>query len=483
MIFELFKHLSPKDLVVCSMVNKRWQSIYSNCKMDRLAAVINFRFGRISHQYEPLNWHSNRMIEEKERCQPELLAHLADKPLLSKLRHLALRGTPNQFDLNGLNRFEQLLQLEIRLLRSKERVPKGKKVNLNLLKLKVLVFVWIRTRCVLSIDCPELNHLVYYGDGVNLLDVKHPETIKWLNTNLGLRELVSFRSVECLKTDQFILIGKAILQMLPKLIDLRYDQTIVMAMKFLTEPDQLKRMLKAFLDDAAELRGFDFRFRFAGFQMTQEMVDQIDFSFLEITSLIFAELLTERVYMRNYQLIEPGDLDFIQYVHYDRLMYRLTGELPSCFAKKFTGIEEVSAGGAIEDEQLLQFLKSLRALRKLTLTSNTFNQALLDRLPSCTRSLVNLHLAQVNEVDANELQLNFDFIGKFSFPRFSLTIDQSLSFESLVSLAKQLGKLRVGDSRIQMKKLKDQDVWIFKNPKVWKVCHSEIMFKYIRTKL
>ena len=68
----------------------------------------------------------------------KMLVRLVDKPLFSNLKHLTLCGELIEFDLNKLNRFRQLLQLEVEF---------SGKVNFNFPKLKVLTFHWFNADC------------------------------------------------------------------------------------------------------------------------------------------------------------------------------------------------------------------------------------------------------------------------------------------------------------------------------------------------
>ena len=111
MICELFKHLHPIDLAACSMVNMRWHSIYAGFEMHRLVAA-NYRFfGKW--------YHSGRTIEDRQRCSLEIFSRLANKPLLSNLKHLTLFTIGVSFDLNQLNAFRQLVHLEISGLKAR----------------------------------------------------------------------------------------------------------------------------------------------------------------------------------------------------------------------------------------------------------------------------------------------------------------------------------------------------------------------------
>lgn len=101
MVTELFRLVfdpkNPNDIVACSTVNKRWHSIYSTFRVDRLVAVDDVHF------YLSKWCYSDQKIDEKELCRPEMFARLADQPLLSNLKYLGLCGKSSQFDLAKLN--------------------------------------------------------------------------------------------------------------------------------------------------------------------------------------------------------------------------------------------------------------------------------------------------------------------------------------------------------------------------------------------
>ena len=186
MIRELFKNMDTEDLIACSMVNKRWHSIYAAFKLHRLV-VFDY-----DPDFELVKWwyDSNRLIRETQRCSQTVFNRLAEKPLLSNLKQLAVCGYKFEFDLNKLNRFRHLVHLEI-------DTPLAGKVHLSLPRLKVLVIHYINGYCALSIDCPQLSTLYYYEyEDVNLLEMKHPETIRRLETNLVGSKLAPFKGVE-----------------------------------------------------------------------------------------------------------------------------------------------------------------------------------------------------------------------------------------------------------------------------------------------
>ena len=431
MICELFEYLPLKDLVACSMVNRRWHSIYVAFKLHRLAA-INFAG---PFNYGPIKWHnSNRRVEEVERCMPAMFRHLAAKPLLSNLKQLALTGYDSEFDLNHLNRYQQLVHLEIDIT-----FLDKSNVQLKLSKLKVLAFHRSNLNCSLSIDCPELSTMLYNGN-VNQLDVKHPETIRKLQTDWFSYEMTPFKSVECLVTKKYQAISLATLISLPRLRELHYNREMDSLFfydfgKVVNIVGRVKRTLIEFMDEAKRLRGSDFQFTFCGLQVANVNVDQIDFGMYVNEASGRERVCNEYVYLKNYHLIEPGAMHFVYWIDYNRLLSNVTGEFPLCFSQKFTGIEEVHVDGVVEDpDHLLWFLKSLRFLRSLGFKTTKLSQEFYDQLPTAAYSLEKLEFVN------NELQLNFDFIGKFSH-LLHLAIRPALSLEAATSLVPSLGGL------------------------------------------
>ena len=460
MISELFEYLQLKDLAACSLVNKRWHSIYSNFKVHQLAAYDNYFNSLFISWYD-----SSRTIREAELCRPWMFYRLAEKPLLSNLKHLALYPWESKFDLNQLNRFQQLIHLEI-----KGRKFHHRKVHLNLPRLKVLVIRSTNLQTV-SIDCPLLSTLVYSYGAQNLSKVKHPETIRKLEIDIvGANWLAPFKNVECLVTWQDQAMSRATLLALPRLRELRYNWEISSVFNNRVFPgpgtvDQMKRKLSHFLDDVEKLRGRDFRFRYAGFPMTKTMLEQIDFG-VQVDERTGREYVSdEHIYMKNYHLIDSGALDFVDFVNYSSLLSGVTGEFPRCFWQKFTGIYRVSSNEVPDVDHFLWFLKSLKSLRFLQLhCCEQFSQEFYDQLPVAIPLLSILTLRG----NKSRLQLNFDFIAKVPH-LFRLEILLPISLDSLHSLSRWLGKfklcrfhVRSGEERFEVGKMSDSTEWKIK---------------------
>ena len=467
MIYELFTHLNLKDLAACSMVNKRWHSIYAGFRVHRLAATAE----RYDHKYF-IKWsYPDRMVRE-ERCAPAAFIRFAGQPLLSSLKQLALADVSFKFDLNKLNAFRQLAHLEINI-----EHPKGiVKLNLNLPRLKVLALRVHLSIWPLSIDCPELRVLGYLKEfDKSLLYVNQPETIRILETSRVGSELSKFKNVECLVTTNFEAISKVTLLSLPKLKELRYNESIrrvfIKLYNDIGTADQVRQTLREFLGDVRVLRGADFRFRFAGFRLTQMTLDQFVFSVH--TDYGEEDVFNEDIYLKNHRLIDPDDpLEFVTSLDYTLLMSCVAGEIPSGFFEKFVCVVLVKVKGAPDSSHLLAFLKELRSLKELELNNVKLGQEFYDRLPASARSL---NLLELRGDKKDQLQLSFDFVSQLS--HLSRFYTRYLSFDSFKSLARHLGKFKLTDIRLIMR---GREFRIWKVSKEWYV-HDEEFWQLLET--
>ena len=434
MINELFRHLHPRDLVTCSMVNKRWHSIYTDFRsVDSL--VEQDPYGHIAHRW----YHSGQRIEEKELCDSKLFSRLLDRPLLSNLKRLTISAEWwSKFDLNKLNLFRQLVHLQIGNSLCVFSMEKNEKVILNLPKLEVLA-LWVNSELrSLVVDCPMLSVLIdeFHEE---TFELKHPETIRKLRGWWSGSELAPFKNVECLDTLNFQAITRDTLLRLPKLKELRYGNYLGYSFPYGLEVngklDKEKRDLAAFLDDVKALKGSDFKFIYAGFPLTKTMLDQIDFG-VEIEG--GKEMVSlEYIYTKNYHLFDG--LDFDGFIDYNHLLENFSGHLPSCFFRKFTSISCLLVGEPVADaDQLLWFLKSLGSVRRLRLEYTGLDQPFFDQLPASASLLTNL---EVYEGYAKP-EVDFNFISKLPYLVNCWFSQKNLSIKSLTVLVRlTFGKL------------------------------------------
>ena len=422
MIWELFKHLPLKDILACSRVNKRWHSIVDNFKVHTLA-VVNDQFAHIG------KWtYLNRRFRDHEMCDAKLFNRLANHPRSKHLKRLALLVCEEEVNSNKLKSFSQLQHLET--------VRDHSEKDFNHSELEVLVFHHSNFYR-LSIDCPKLRVLVYEEpQPSNLLDVKHPETIRKLQTNMFGPKLDRFKGVECLVTRRIEAISRATLQSLPALKKLHFDEDIQSAFSNFRPYtagalDRMKRRLSEFLGHVKQLKRADLQFRFAGFELTDITLDQIDFDMQVEKGQ--ETVYNESVYLKNYHLIEPDALHFIREVNYSRLMNNVAGDLPACFFEKFAGVDEVCTSAAVQDDRHFRwFLKSLR--QSCTSLWLAYSQLGADFFKYHLQRLVpSLDTLSMSAYDPTGLLFDFDFL--YELPRLSrLSIWGALSLETVRSL-------------------------------------------------
>ena len=474
MISKLFNHLNLKDLATCSLVNKRWHSIYAGFRVRRLVVIDDYdNYRYYDDQFKFRSWrkwsHPVQKVEQKELCHLQIFNRLVDHPLLSNLKYLLVEA--NQFDLNKLNLFSRLVHLEIKQGLGEE------KLNLNLPSLRVLELHSFSIGLPLFIDCPKLNVLIYdEGQNGNRLELKHPE-IRMLVTNMSGAKLTRFRSVECVVTSRFELINKTTLQSLPNLKELHCNTNLRNLWFWGSGVGTLTRVkgtLQKFLKDVRRLRGPDFKFLFAGFHLTQSMLNQIDFGeqIIERNGIEDEEVSNEYVYMKNYQLVGPGALHFIYEVDYSHLS-QVSGGIPNCFSQKFNRVERVYVGEVQDESHLLWFLRSLSWLRRLSLDRPELSQEFYDQLPGAAYSLSELTLGQLLGPNwEKKLEVNFDFISKL--PSLSkVKIYPIVSFKSLASLVRRSGRLEIVTLNFRLNERKFQISTCIQS-KIWKISELKV---------
>lgn len=429
-INELFKYLQLKDLAACLLVNKRWHSIHSTFKLHSLAAINNCL---INSANSSKKWcHTDQNFEEV--CSIDNFIRLVDKPIVSNLRYLAVFENGIRFDLNKLNRLSQLIHLEIY---SPDRTRNELKLNLPVLK--VLAVHQYNDHFSLEVDCPRLDLLLYCGEpeNSNLLKMQWPETIRKLDTDMFGLKLIPFKNVECLVTREVRVIGRGILQSMPKLKELHFKLDHGKNSINFRDPHEFlgaKEQLKEFLEDVHSLRPSGFRFRFAGFELCKvAKLNQINFA-VQVGRFAHAwEWAYLEFYLKNFKLIEPAEpVEFIYAVDYTRLMRQVAGKVPSDFFQKIPCIQYVRATEVADVYHFLGFLLLLKPLRALDLVNSRLGQEFYDQLPVFAHSLHKLEIGFPNKL--YEPNLRFDFIGKLPKLSTLLIVRYRPSLQSMRSL-------------------------------------------------
>ena len=439
MLCEVFGHLfNPFDLAACLMVNKLWHSICAGLKMNSLAVRHN-SLDAIRYQYPDLK------LKEKDLCNLKLLTDLADKPLISDLKHLALIINQHpEFDVNKLNAFSKLLRLDIYIMTFRY----GKAAKFNFPSLKILTYKFTENLPI-WIDCPSLIELTliyrqpqntpFVYDRMRLV-VKHPETIKKLETNTRwFTDLAPFTNVECLTAWRFEVISKYLLEWLPKLKEFRCNENIrnILRRNHM-DLQQIKQTLREFVNDVNALKEHEFVFVFAGFPLTKISVDKIKFSVQPRNGI--ENVQNEYLYMKNYQLLDTNcTLRFINRLDYNCLMTHSSGQIPSGFSEKFTGLKWVNVLGGVQNAgHLFWFLRSLKSPICLFLSKTELSKKFAYRplLSAYSHALLDSRV-----YEGNPLQLNCTQISELSSNLVGLSIRHpGLPFETLAPLVRLFGK-------------------------------------------
>lgn len=449
MVCAVLGRLSFGELTTNKRVCKRWnQLISSGIKVSRLFVDKKRKRPRTGRKWYSHGTNETTVDEQLELCHPNLFALHYQKACLSKLKWLCINCELPKFDLNQLNSFGDLRHLEINLLVG------SSDLHLKLPNLEVLSFGWINVEARLSVECPKLQCLHYDEDSsTDLLEMQYPESVRILNGSFHsnfLDRLASFKNVEHLKSRSHLVLSEAVLLSLPKLRVLSYNDSVC---KLLYSGgfalpqfgEQVKRILRTFLEKKQELRRFDLKVVLADIVLTEQVLERMDLSvvnYSRIAQFDSTMVSNEHLYLSCYDDLDEGRTELFRDLHYDLLM-EVVREVPTDFFQRFPSITYLISGRRpIRDPQHLVWLvNNLGALRVLKLYSNNGNltQEFYDSLE--VPSLKSFELEETSE----EVELDFGFIS--SFKELTIfSVNQDLRMFSVASLICSLELLDQLDS-------------------------------------
>ena len=412
MVCEVLSRLSLQDLVRFKMTAKRYLEILSVSRVNKLKVGVH------------------EMSNSIERCQPNLFALQFARPTLSHLQHLTIDAHPNPFNLNELNRLTRLAQLKISC-----ELPNGDPICLDLPDLRQLEVACNGTR-EMRINSTKLEKLTYYGDE-DLLQVKHPETVGSLDSDLPFEHLRSFRNVRHLRSSsRFHILDERTLLDFPNLKEIAFTGTFLDVYyaslpyleRFMTRKKALGRadlkvqLVSLELVDHKPIDDYRFSkifswFEEVGYNYGDNYGDLYDYE----EHKGFFYLL--RLHVHNYdQLIGTAPIRSVSYIE---IMQLFRGRIPDDFFSKFGGIKRVSVPQLYAgEEHLLWFLQSVPELKEFESHAVILSESFFHRLAqSCSKSLRSISLY---EVELKRLQ-NLDFSGEFKvLSSLSLNMDSSL---------------------------------------------------------
>ena len=337
MVIHLFRNLNLSELIEKKLVCKLWNDLIStHLKITRLVIDLNQR------KKDPWWLLSQQVDEYREVCHPNLFVSQHRNQILTNLKYLRIQlfDSWDDFNLNDLNGFVQLVQLEVRCKVSGELI----KIDWSLPNLEVLNFQFHKTAGVgslrISIDCKKLKSLFYYEDENDLIELKTPETITTLEGDFNGWKLAKFKNVEIYKchTRSEIINGWSIPK-LPKLKVLEMCEELEAFKNVLDWPDTVKRFLKQLLADLRKELRPDLRLFFAGIEISDDLfVDRLDMRTIQASQGFIEKTSNEHFYFGDYP--EDGkpklqnELAFVENADYNRLM-SLVHEIPPDYFRRF----------------------------------------------------------------------------------------------------------------------------------------------------
>ena len=413
MHLEIFRKLSLKDILNCKLVSKSWYQFVSyNLKVSRLI-VSSRQSGRLD------------AVPEVDEVEPALFYAQFDSRILMNLRYLKISLDDKRcaFELAKLNRFQQLIELEIDCSLTGTQ-------SLTLPLLKRFSLLQYNFFCTLSIEAPRLASFRYHGK-CDRLYLRYPETVVELYTDLYGKQLEPFRNVEHLEGSSVGVLYTDTLTILANLKRLHFSnrfESIYESSEFgLERYGQVKHLLDQLLQQRRALGKHQLRIFFVGI----ELVDG-----KEIDEYGFESKNEEHFYLKNQQLL-ADNLAFVFKVNYTRLLE--AGQVPSDYFARFSGLRSVETDGRIVDqEHFFNFLKQLnRQLEVLNLKNAGLEQATFyDRLPKICGSLTNFLIKETEK-----RQLNYGFLSQLAELHL-LHVHQTLGLPATRSLLNSFKTLK-----------------------------------------
>lgn len=435
MICEIFQHLPLSCLLNCKRVNRRWYSIVDAFKVRRLTVYDDEEFEGPA-----------------DPCHPDLFAHLAHSVLLSGLMYLRLEHQPDVY-LGKLNSFRQLKELVIGFDLSDIR-----QLNLDLPNLRRLKVHYTNGHCRISLDCANLQELYYLEhEDVDLLDIRHPETVRTLQSTFHGAKLARFKAIEFYEVfcydNSYRLFEESTALDLASLRTVAFNGNLrrLLQENHFTRPGDewtlLRSILSTFDKRRQESRRSDLVVYFAGVRLTSETI-----AYLAVDE----DELADEFLMKNYAHLQK-ELPFVTEISYSRLM-SLTDELPADYFERFCGIERICVRGPVKDaEHFTWFLKKLNEknpiFEELDLQDPGLPQSFYDQLSSFA-SLTGFWLSEKNDLD-------YSFLRKFERLMW-WDFSQEMSAAQAASLLRVFEHLHNLDQNMVFVVVKQQIFGVFK---------------------
>ena len=434
MVNEILKQLPWFELTSLRSVCKLWNELVSVMTICRLIVDGNLE------SKEKL-FHSNRPHRKCEVCHPNLFIAQCKRPTFLNLTHLVLGNKfcddSMCFDCNRLNVFNRLVHLEIHCEMTNH-------LGLHLPNLEILLLGKNYDRIVM-LDCEKLRVLSYWWPE-HLLNVRHPETIRVLESDMSSAKLAEFKGLEQLKcTNNYFEYNYSSIN-IAKLISLKKLEVLYYTV---CDVNDLREDLEQIMRQKQRLGRSDLMVYFSGLRLIEEDLSDIDF---ELKKDDNENLSIEQTYLRHYGRLQEQMLDE-QHVNYSDL-FDAVDVLPEDYFRRFSNLRHVTArvSSPVDEQHFATFLRQIYCLQQLKLYGWNLSQRFFDSLSEFS-SLCLLYLssakAREKTTEHNEVQLNLSFIGKLKKMQV-LEIHENLSLQSVMSLVNSIENLKpIGKSRFE----------------------------------
>ena len=403
---SIFNYLRIDDLFNLRLVNKKLNKLLKDYKIDELF------FYDASFYVSHLNYHFDWAMSKK----PVLFRNLIEKSKLFILRNPFFQifqienlkslkidkyigSFFNEFNLEDLNQFYQLVHLEISLTSIRSKYE-------NRLSLPNLIFFYFKmkfNKLDLMIDCPSLAFLSLafkQNDYLDNVRFEHLASIRYLRINRLINNVSIFKNIECLECKYDSDISVDDLSNFIRLKEVKFrrrkdaeNSNLTKIIEYKTTLNEQFKIYHAGIEVLADAKLLPF---------DEKKLAEFDYYF---TKLLIAE--------RNSPNLLADNLSWIRQIQYTNLMNLIKIFCNENFnLLKFLdrlNVKEIKLDRRVEDQgYFISFIKNCLNLNSLHLLSSNLDQKFFEELPGLSSSLS--YLVVIDQLNAPEL--NFEFVNR-----------------------------------------------------------------------